>query len=208
MNQYKNFDLTPGIGSQLVFDVADETGLPLDTTGFEGRIEVLNNDNSLRYVVAPGKFSPGLGKITATLGEGDTRLIGPGLLRYRLVLKNTSLVSSIVATGFFNVAEVPYDSTGTATGTIVLPGGSIYVGAPITLVLGAWYEISSYYRFLVSGTGILTLDLRNNVGTVTIRSENFTNITDDTVEWVPFMGPNTSFRINSLSGSCTVKFLP
>jgi hypothetical protein len=202
----KNFDVVPGIGIKLEFPLLDDTFLKMDLTDYTFKFEVLNQDLTLKFI-ANADFVATTGLLTKFLTDPETLAIGTGLQQYRLVIKDPDGVSTLVYKGFLTCAEPAYSESG-PTNSITLPDGSIYLTAPGYVTLGLWYAISSYQRFVVNGVGRLGLDLRNNVGNVTVSSEMFNNTVNEENEWLPYIGQNTSFRINQIFGANTIRYLP
>jgi hypothetical protein len=204
---HKNFDITPGFSAKLEFKVEDETGIEVNTTDYSARLEFLNSDGSLFKALTVG-FDFGIGIIKCSISDIDTKLLTKGLYRYRCILTDTNLVSSLAYSGFIACSEPTYLGVNSNSQGIILPNGSLYIGSPVNINFGDWYEISSYYRFLVNGIGILSLDVRNNTDIINLRIQYYESPVSDTQQWIPYLGQNTSFRINSISGNCVVTYLP
>ena len=208
MLTYKNFDIVPGISTKLEFDLVDDTFIKLNLTGYNFKLEVLNKDLSLRYSTNAG-FTTVTGKVTRVLTESETLSIGSGQYQYRLVIKDPSEVSTLSYKGFFTCSEPTYSEFSSANNiNITLPDGSIYITSPSFIALGTWYSVTNYQRILVSGVGRLGLDLRSNIGLVQVSSEYFTNTVGDEIEWTPYVGQNSSFRLTQIFGANTVRYLP
>jgi len=204
---YKNFDVVPGISSDLKFEVLDDTFLKVDLTGYSYKLEVFNSDRTLKFVANDG-FTSTLGAASKVLSDTETLSLGSGLFQYRLVIKNGSGVSSQVCKGFLACAEPVYvESSDTSSSATVLPDGSIYLYQSAGITLGMWYSIHEFQRLMVSGVGRVGLDLRNNIGAVQISSEVYNNTTGDESQWIPYVGQSTSFRVNQIFGANTVRLL-
>lgn len=205
---FKNFNLVPGIPSKIEFDLIEDTFIHTDVSLYTFKLEVLNQDLTLRFTSTEYTIIS-LGKIQFLLLESDTLSIGTGLFQYRLIAKDTSGFPNLSFKGFFEVDEPFYVESGTPTsGNTILPDGSIYLGSATTLVPNTWYAISSYYRLIITGIGRVVLDLRNNIGTTFIAVEVFNNETSDPIQWIPDMGQNSSFRISTVFGTPSAKYLP
>ena len=209
MLTHKNFDITPGLPTVLNFEVLDDTYIKVDLTTYTTfKIEVLNEDTSLKFTSLTG-FTPGIGTLTRTLTDTESSGIGTGLFHYRVVCKDSLGFSTLIAKGFFNVGEPVYSEISTPLSTTtILPDGSVYIGSPQFISFNVWYAITSNYRIIVGGVGFLSLDLRDNLGGVFIRTETFTNSIGDDRQWNPNFGQFTSFRIIQTYGSNSIKYLP
>lgn len=205
---YKNFDVVPGISVDMDFPLVDDTFIKIDPTGFNFKLEVFNPDLRLRFIANTG-FVTSLGSASRTLSDSETLTFKQGLLQYRLVSRDLNNKSVLRYKGFLTCAEPKYSELADPTNTnTVLPDGSIYMTTPGPIILGMWYSVSNYQRILVSGVGRVGMDLRNNVGGITISSEFYNNTVNEQNEWIPYVGQSTSFRINQIFGANTLQYLP
>jgi len=206
--QYKNFELTPGISQDLIFEILDDTYLKVDLTGYTAKLEVLNENSSLRLTSTTSSVI-GLGNLKVPVVDVDTLKIGSGQYQYRLVLTDSSSKTRVQYKGFLTLSEPVFNSGSIApVQNVVLADGSLFLNAPDSLSLGVWYSTVNPYRLMVSGTGVLSMDLRDPAGAITMDTQRFVGDPTSEVQWVFYYGPNPGFRINQNSGTNTIRFAP
>lgn len=92
-------------------------------------------------------------------------------------------------------------------GTIELPDGVLYPTTATTVEPGTWYAVAHFFRFVVTGHGTVSIDGKDLFGNLTGNLASCQSLDLD-VLWYPDMAASTSFRINVISGTPVVKYLP
>lgn len=203
--EYKELALVKGIPVSFEFEALDETGIPYDLTSASVKFEVLNRSGKLVLTKTVS------GSATVNLTVADTLKLSDGNYHYRLVLQSLPgpvPVKKIIG-GTLVVDGTTFDSALTeGNGQVILSSGSIYPTGPTVLVPGLWYAIASFFRFTVSGVGIVALDGRDLTGNITGNLSSY--ISNDTLEkvWHPNLGFNTEFRLNNIVAAPVVTYLP
>ncbi len=208
--KYKNLDLVPGIPTQYKFEILDETYLKVDLTNHTFKLEVFEVYNPKKLVFT--KTTPdstSLGEVLFSISETDAIVFKSGLYFYRLVVISPNSISKVYFQGFISASTPSFNiDESVAGGTIILPDGTIYANSAIDISLEYWYAISSTYRFLVSGLGVLVIDGKDIRGTVWPNLSVFNSTGLDETRWIPDLAGMTSFRIKAASGSPTIRYLP
>jgi hypothetical protein len=198
--------MTPGISGDLDFEVLDDTFLKIDLTGYTSKLEVINDDTSLR-LTSSNSTVVGLGEFKVSMPDVDTLKIGSGQYQYRLILTDASSKTRLAYKGFITMAEPVYNIGSVApVQNVVLADGSLFLNAPDNLSLGVWYSTLNPYRLLVSGSGVLSLDLRHSDGYIDMDNERFVGDPSGEAQWVFWYGPYPAIRINQHSGTNTIRF--
>jgi hypothetical protein len=208
--EYKSLELTPGVTASFQFDLLDEAGLKIDTIFYTYKLEIFDNLDKDRLVLI--KTTPtysALGSVTFEISSADTLLFKHDIYSYRLILIDTLNKSKIYYKGFINSSEPVFDrESNPATSSITLPDGTIYVTTPTIITPRIWYAISSFYRFMVSGIGTLVIDGRDLRGSVFGNLGVYQSVVLDEQRWIPDLAGMTAFRINQVSGTNVIRYLP
>lgn len=209
MVQYKNLELTPGIGTNLSFRLVDDTYLDIDTTGYTFKLEVFSKIYADLKLVITTPVSQSLGLVIFNIDRDSSATLDLSQYSYRLIITSPALVDTVSHKGFITILHPVFDASSTPSNSVVtLPDGSIYSTTAITIVPGQWYSLSAFRRFVVSGIGKVSIDGRNTRGTITMGVTFFDNGLVDEFEWNPPMANYSSFRIAQLTGSNVVRYYP
>ncbi len=215
---YKNFDLIPGMPTEVSFLLRDSTGLRRDLTpGYTFRLEILGQDQRLLVLKTTpdvNSLNDGIVKFIIS-GQDGLDMVLPtntkGNFPYRLIL--TSLATdgpvSLEAQGYFACSEPVFAANSTPlSGNELLPDGSIYTSVPVIMEEDTWYALSNFWRFVVSPGGLVSIDSRDLTGTILIDVARMLNPGPMDHEWKPDLSGQNAVRIHVVSGSCFVKFYP
>lgn len=209
MLEYQNIDLVPGVKKKITFDIRDETSLKIDlTTGFEFKFEIFDkNDTLLISKITP--VSSGVGNVVFQIDGADGLLLEKGQYTYRLIITDSSGLPVQYAKGFITCDTPLFDPLSEPGASItILPDGSLYATSTVTIIPNTWYAIATYFRFVVSGVGIIALDGRDNVGNVWGNLNVMQTVIDEETQWQPSLSGMSAFRITQVSGTNIVKYLP
>lgn len=203
--EHKNLELVKGIPISYEFEVRDDTGILYDLTDASLKFEVRTHRGKLVLTKTVENSS------IISLSALDTLKLDDDNNHYRLVLQSlpNNLPVKEVFKGTITADGTEFDSALTEdSGPIVLPGGTLYPTGPLVLEVGVWYAAAAFYRFMVSGTGIVSLDGRNIVGYVTGNAASFVANDFTDMLWQPNLGDNVEFRLNNIVAAPTVRYLP
>jgi hypothetical protein len=208
--EYKNLELTPGVSASFQFNLLDDNFLKLNPANYSFKLEIFDNlDKDKLVLIKTAPTYQALGSVTFEISSVETLVFKHDIYSYRLILIDSINKSSIYYKGFINSEEPIFDrESNPSTATIILPDGTLYVTTATTLVPGTWYALSSVFRFLVSGIGVLVIDGRDLRGTVYGNMGVYSSSVLDEQQWIPDLTGMTAFRINSVSGNCTTRYLP
>lgn len=208
--QYKNLELVPGIYTEFEFDIQDETFLKVDLENHTFKLEVFEVANPTKLIFNKSTpVSTALGKVVISIDEVEAVAFKSGLYTYRLIVINPSEIPKLYYKGFLSAATPAFNiDESTASGVIILPDGSIYANSAIDITPEYWYAISSSFRLLVSGLGVLVIDGKDLRGTVWPNLSVFNSTGLDETRWIPDLSGMTAFRIKVASGSPNTKYLP
>jgi hypothetical protein len=204
---YLNLETILGIDKVFSFDIVDDTGLPVDMTGYTFRFEVFDSNNFLK-VAKTGPDSLSVGVVNFKVLAQDMANFIDSQYQYRLFLINTTGSTDIYYQGILNVDIPAYSDSLVSPGSMVLPDGSIYVTAPLILQFGVWYATLNFYRLLVSGIGTMTVDARDITGNIYGNQDTYQSLVLDTIQWLPNLTGMNAFRINQILGTNVVQYLP
>lgn len=206
--KYDNISITAGVPAVLAFVIRDQTGVPIDLTGYTYRFEMFDSQRQLKLVKTV-PTSSGVGSVTFQVTAADGLAFSDTLYSYRLILTPTSGLSTLYFEGYVSVNTPGYDpNTSPGGSTVTLPDGTLYPLAPVFLQPDTWYAVTSYYRVLVSGIVTVSLTTKDFQGNITGNAEIFQTTTLDPVLWNPAFGSGTAFKVNVVSGGATLQYLP
>lgn len=206
--RYANITLTPGMQTNYAFKVFDDTGVPIDLTGYTFRWEFFDKEGRLT-VLKTSAVSTGLGLVTMQLAANDGAALTESLYKYRLILISPLGGGTLAYSGYLKIGDPAYDpDSSPTTNVVVFPDGTIYPLGPITLAPNTWYAIASFFRILVTGEATIGMDGRDISGDITGNLAILQTSGPDPVVWNPAMGSNTAFRVNVISGGATLQYLP
>lgn len=204
---FKNIDITPGIEADLSFEIRDEDGLLLNLSSSTFRLEVYDTFNTLILLITSPVSSIN-GNVKFLLSKLETRTLTLPSYNYRLVITNSQSISKIHYQGFISCSEPVFDSLSGPVSTEVLPNGVLYPTAAITITPDVWYAITSFYRFMITGIGVLVIDGMDLRGTVFLNRGVFLPTDGQPTQWIPELENMTAFRINLVSGNPQIRYLP
>lgn len=202
---YKNLELAAGVSESFTFIVEDETGLPVNLTGYTSRFE-LTSETGLTILVKTPTATSAEGKLVVTLTGLESSAFMDARYSYRLVTTLGS-VNDIAFEGSLTV-QGPTSGTPPAGSLITLSDGTVYATTAVAITPGTWYAIATFFRIAVSGTGWLSIDGRDLRGDITGNVATFMAGMGSNVAWYPDLTGYTAFRINVLSGAPTATYLP
>lgn len=207
-SNYKNLDITPGTTSVFPFEILDSNYLKVNLTGCTCKLEILDNNNKLIFTsIDPSSTS--LGLVVFTISDTANRVLVEGLYKYRLVIIKPDLTSNVYYKGFVAVSMPEFNLTDNAYNNVItLPDGTIYANSAITISPGAWYAVSSTYRFLASGIGVFVIDGRDLHGITWNNLSVYNSVSLDETRWIPELNGMTAFRVKLVAGNATIRYLP
>jgi hypothetical protein len=152
------------------------------------------------------------GLVSFSLNPVETFVIPDGNVYYRILIGDTDTTLKPFYRGFLT-CEVPEYSSGNGSiqgNVTVLPDGTLYALSPVTIQPGVWYACNSFYHFLVTGVGSMTMDGKDLAGGIFGSVSTWINSSSDPTAWLPNLTGMQAFRINIVSGGNTVsvKYLP
>ncbi len=221
-HEFVDFDVVPGINTKITFQLKDNTGIQVLLEEAEFKFEVYDGGDNLRV----SKTTPTTvgvdgeddgGEVTFTFTGTDALQLmvfgkKAGNFMYRLVVETPEFGQFLGAKGFLTLSEPIFDLASIPGGTgEVLPDGTISVSQPTVMDEDLWYALSGFWRIVVAGQGVLTIDTRDLHGTIELMVDTFYADVLTNQEWYPnpdeFAGKN-AVRIKVLSGNFVVKYYP
>lgn len=206
--QYKNLDITPGLPVIFHFELLDINGVKLNLNGYTFKLDILNsNKEIILSKVTPDVVSLGLASFGLNAVE-TSKIKGP-VSTYSLVVTSSASFGTLSYKGFLASQPGVFNANDFGTGvSTVLPDGSIYATGPITVAYDSWYAIATYFRFMVTGVGVLVADGRDIRGTVYPNLSVYSSTSPTEERWIPDFSGMTAFRVKKVSGSVTTRYLP
>lgn len=209
MLEYKNIELVPGVKQKITFDVRDDTSLKVDlTTGYTFKFEIFDKNN----VLVISKITPvshGVGNVIFQIDGADGLLLEKGQYTHRLIITDSDGLPVQYSKGLVTCDTPVYDALSEPGASVTtLPDGSLYATSTVTIIPNTWYAIATYFRFVVSGIGIIALDAKDNVGNIWGNLNLLQTVIDEDTMWQPDLTGKSAFRITQISGSNIVRYLP
>lgn len=76
-----------------------------------------------------------------------------------------------------------------------------------SIVSGAWIKVTNLVRLRITGTGTITIDLKDSLGNITITAETIVASNEtDRIEY-PFIGNDTIYIRVNITGSATAEII-
>lgn len=204
---YKNLETIPGLQRSFSFEIEDDDYVKINLENSSHKFEVFDKNDILVFSKL-SSTNDGLGKIKITLSEEESYSLKEGIHRYRLIVITPGQDMKIFWSGFLHVNSPVFDLDSNADNVITLPNGILYPVSEITVQFETWYAIATYSRFLVTGIGVITVDGMDIHGTMWPNLSVYSSNVIDETQWNPSLSSMTAFRVNLVSGSCSVRYLP
>lgn len=205
--EYKNLEITTGLDAAFIFPIQDENGLDLVMTGYTFKLEIFDVDETLVLTQSiPNQVSTG--SLKFLFSRDETKSLKGPVYNYRLIIIDGTGFGKLYYQGFLSCESPIFSESQTPTNTTILPDGTLYPTGAVNVIPDIWYAISTYYRFLISGIGTLVIDGKDLRGTVFLNRGVFIATDGQNTRWIPELEGMTAFRINQVSGTPTIKYLP